>query len=418
MMRKTLILLITFCLIFTVSGRCRSQVLSRAALSPDKMLSRLDSEYQKTPRFSRNFVYEYFTQNKRIVVSGTIGYAYPDKYRADFETDKGQGYRLRTLMVYNGQILWQQQEFPPDKRIKVIKAVVDENYVKENSLAGELNPRDYYEMLKKKYNLEKVQLTRGYSGELVRMDFRMKPSYRARWLRTAEAEAVKDPGKMVPEKVSYFWSNKEEFCKKLEIYALPKRLLSRITYAKTIKNQPPNQQEFVYKPPPGTEIIDITGFLKQQDRLPEYEGTKNHRVGKAVPEFALKDIFGKKFDFHDYRGKIVVLYFWQQPGKESSGELSMIDNFYQEINTDPEIQLVTITPDKDHALEVVNDEGYMFPILFDPRDKTLKSLGGPPFPRLFVIDKRGRIASVYIRQYDNLDAVLMKEIHKLKQVKN
>ena len=54
----------------------------------------------------------------------------------------------------------------------------------------------------------------------------------------------------------------------------------------------------------GTELADRAAAPKfQAERL---------QIGKAVPDIVGKDFDGVEFKLSDYRGKVVLLYFWSE----------------------------------------------------------------------------------------------------------
>ena len=74
-----------------------------------------------------------------------------------------------------------------------------------------------------------------------------------------------------------------------------------------------------------TTILD--GFKLGEIADRELFALRNLRVGKPAPEIAGEDIDGKPMKLSNYRGKVVLLEFWQAGGQWPRGERSLVKQF-------------------------------------------------------------------------------------------
>ncbi|WP_394833615.1 thioredoxin family protein [Pendulispora rubella] len=132
------------------------------------------------------------------------------------------------------------------------------------------------------------------------------------------------------------------------------------------------------------------------------------QVGKSAPDFTLRDLDGKSVSLHDYRGKTVVLE-WFNPGcpfvrnahtkaslKTFPGEQVAKGIVWLAINSN--------APGKQGNGVPANVEGkkkyaMQYPILLDESGETGKRYGATNTPHMFVIDPQGVL--VYQGAIDN-----------------
>ncbi|HYE73947.1 MAG TPA: redoxin domain-containing protein, partial [Blastocatellia bacterium] len=115
-------------------------------------------------------------------------------------------------------------------------------------------------------------------------------------------------------------------------------------------------------------------------------------VGKAAPEFALKDANGKKHALKDYRGKLVVLSFlsmrcnvtkaYQERIRTLASEAEAHGIAFLGINSNAN---ETISEIRQHASEVKFD----FPILKDDENRVADLYGAERTPEMYIIDQQG-----------------------------
>ncbi len=138
------------------------------------------------------------------------------------------------------------------------------------------------------------------------------------------------------------------------------------------------------------------------------KSTATAKVGEAAPDFELKDLDGKTVKLSDYKGKVVVLE-WFNPGcpfvKAAHKKGSLVDTAKKEM--DKGVVWLSINsgaPGKQgHGVEAnktgVTEFGMTNPVLLDEDGKVGKAYGAKHTPHMFVIDKQGKLA--YAGAIDN-----------------
>jgi len=131
-------------------------------------------------------------------------------------------------------------------------------------------------------------------------------------------------------------------------------------------------------------------------------------IGKAAPDFALKDLDGKEVKLAAYKGKTVVLE-WFNPGcpfvQRSHSVGSLVDTAKR--RTKDGVVWLAINsgaPGKQGAevamnVEAVKKWAMPNPVLRDESGKVGKAYGATNTPNMFVIDKSGTV--VYAGAIDN-----------------
>ena len=151
----------------------------------------------------------------------------------------------------------------------------------------------------------------------------------------------------------------------------------------------------------------ITGASFAQDPKPEAkkeppkeekkDEAKAAEIGKAAPDFELVDLDGKKVKLADYKGKIVVLE-WFNPDCPTCDWAYSKDGPLVEL---PErlkkegVVWLAVNSDGKTATEVDKNKNFLkekkvsVPVLLDASGKTGKAYGAKTTPHCFVIDEKG-----------------------------
>lgn len=138
------------------------------------------------------------------------------------------------------------------------------------------------------------------------------------------------------------------------------------------------------------------------------------KIGEQAPDFALKDTDGKEHKLSDYKGKIVVLE-WFNPGcpfiKLHHEKQSTFADLYKDYHGKDVVILAINSTNADHAdygkdAQAKKDWKIEYPILSDANGKVGHAYGAKTTPHVFVIDKDGKLA--YSGAIDN-DARMQKQ---------
>lgn len=140
-----------------------------------------------------------------------------------------------------------------------------------------------------------------------------------------------------------------------------------------------------------------------------YAAAPAAKVGDTAPDFNLKDLDGKDVKLADFKGKIVVLE-WFNPGcpfvvkhhstldtmKKTAAAYKDKDVVWLAINSGAEGKQGAA---KDDNIKAKKDWKIEYPILLDPTGATGKAYGAKTTPHMYVIDKEGKL--VYAGAIDN-----------------
>jgi peroxiredoxin len=170
-----------------------------------------------------------------------------------------------------------------------------------------------------------------------------------------------------------------------------------------------------------TQEASVLKYLRQlQKRYPaetEHIDKRRHAVarltiGKTAPEIGGHDLEGKYFRLSDYRGSVVVLVFSGDWCGACRGEYPY-HRLLLELYRDRPFALLGVSsdPDPEAAKKAKDERGLSYRMWWDG-DATKKTdgpiasawgIGG--WPTVFVIDRRGTIRFVNLRQEDLLKGV-------------
>jgi peroxiredoxin len=120
-------------------------------------------------------------------------------------------------------------------------------------------------------------------------------------------------------------------------------------------------------------------------------------VGKAAPEFTVKDINGKTHNLSDYKGKVVVLeaYNLDCPYVANHYNTGAMQELQGNVTT-KDVVWLTVNPNyKDAAKakkEAEEKKIKATAVVHDPAGKIGKAYGFKTTPHMVVIDKQGKVA--------------------------
>lgn len=126
------------------------------------------------------------------------------------------------------------------------------------------------------------------------------------------------------------------------------------------------------------------------------------KVGAKAPEFTLKDHAGKEHKLSDYKGKTVVLE-WFNPGCPyvvRHYESKTMKNLAEQYGTKDVVWLAVNTGGDPQQMKTFAEHNKLpYPVLIDKDGQTAKAYGAKTTPHMFVIDRKGNLA--YAGAIDN-----------------
>ena len=134
--------------------------------------------------------------------------------------------------------------------------------------------------------------------------------------------------------------------------------------------------------------------------------SKRKMIGKPAPDFSAIDIDGNPISLKDYRGKVVLLYFWATWCGPCTGNMPIVKKVY-DTNRDFGFDVISINRDTEESdmSEYLNVCSLPWRQIFDGKEGPLKKLYHVSgMPSKWLIDKDGNIISYEFRST---------ELHKL-----
>lgn len=124
---------------------------------------------------------------------------------------------------------------------------------------------------------------------------------------------------------------------------------------------------------------------------PETTPPKPPREEPVAPDFTVYDINGNAVKLSDYLGKPVVLNFWASWCAPCRMEMPDFNEKYLELSGEVHFLMVNVTSidTKEDAKKVIADNGYSFPVFFDPDAEAKDAYGVTAFPTTYFIDAEG-----------------------------
>jgi peroxiredoxin len=159
-----------------------------------------------------------------------------------------------------------------------------------------------------------------------------------------------------------------------------------------------------------TTLLTIVGLaaLGSSSLADSKPGASSPVIGKPAPDFALKDLSGNEVKLASFKGKVVVLE-WFNPGcpfvQRSHAVGSLVDTAKRHMKDGVTwLAINSGAPGKQGAALEMNSEAVKkwslpHPVLRDESGTVGKAYGATNTPNMFVIDKTGKV--VYAGAIDN-----------------
>jgi len=136
-------------------------------------------------------------------------------------------------------------------------------------------------------------------------------------------------------------------------------------------------------------------------------------IGHPVPDATGVTTEGKTFSTTAQKGKNLIMVFWATWCRYCVAEIPAIKAFYEEVKKDPNLELISITIDKDPevAKKFIREKKIPYPVIIDKRDAQGKGEFSHKFriinlPSLWVIDKEGIIRGQNLHHLEEARKIL------------
>ena len=118
--------------------------------------------------------------------------------------------------------------------------------------------------------------------------------------------------------------------------------------------------------------------------------------GQAAPDFALKSSTGENLRLSEYRGDVVMVNFWATWCGPCRQEMPLLDELYSRYQrVGFNLLGVNIDDDSRRAMQMVEELGVNFPVLFDARKEVSKLYEVDAMPVTVIIDRQGTVRYVH-----------------------
>ncbi len=131
----------------------------------------------------------------------------------------------------------------------------------------------------------------------------------------------------------------------------------------------------------------------------EYEGILSLKSGaqltQRAPDFILPTVAGETLELSDYRGKVVLLVFWNMTCPSCQKEMLLLQQIFNREGAN-RINIITVHgPGREEAIKsYCSSRGLTLPILLDIQGDVGSSYGVLQLPATFVLDQSGVIRSI------------------------
>ena len=118
--------------------------------------------------------------------------------------------------------------------------------------------------------------------------------------------------------------------------------------------------------------------------------------GQAAPDFALKSSTGENLRLSEYRGNVVMINFWATWCGPCRQEMPLLDELYTRYERVGFSLLgVNIDDDSRRAMQMIEDLGVSFPVLFDARKEVSQLYQVEAMPVTVLVDREGNVRYVH-----------------------
>ena len=118
--------------------------------------------------------------------------------------------------------------------------------------------------------------------------------------------------------------------------------------------------------------------------------------GRAAPDFALKSSTGENLRLSEYRGDVVMINFWATWCGPCRQEMPLLDELYTRYErVGFNLLGVNIDDDSRRAMQMIEELGVNFPVLFDARKEVSKLYEVEAMPVTVLVDREGNVRHVH-----------------------
>jgi peroxiredoxin len=137
-------------------------------------------------------------------------------------------------------------------------------------------------------------------------------------------------------------------------------------------------------------------------------------AGQAAPDFVLKSASGTNLRLSEYRGNVVMINFWATWCGPCRQEMPLLNDLYSRYGRVGFSLLgVNIDDDSRRAMDMAEELGVSFPVLFDERKEVSKLYQVEAMPVTVLVDREGKVRHVHLGYKPGYEEKYLTEIRAL-----
>ena len=118
--------------------------------------------------------------------------------------------------------------------------------------------------------------------------------------------------------------------------------------------------------------------------------------GQPAPDFALKSSTGENLRLSEYRGDVVMINFWATWCGPCRQEMPLLDELYSRYErVGFNLLGVNIDDDSRRAMQMIEELGVSFPVLFDARKEVSELYNVEAMPVTVIVDREGKVRYIH-----------------------
>jgi len=136
--------------------------------------------------------------------------------------------------------------------------------------------------------------------------------------------------------------------------------------------------------------------------------------GQVAPDFVLRSATGENLRLSEYRGDVVLINFWATwcgPCRQEMPLLNDLYGRYQRVGFN--LLGVNIDEDSRRAMQMVQELGVNFPVLFDENKEVSKLYEVEAMPVTILVDREGIVRHVHHGYKPGYEEKYLTEIRSL-----
>jgi len=137
-------------------------------------------------------------------------------------------------------------------------------------------------------------------------------------------------------------------------------------------------------------------------------------TGRPAPDFALKSSSGQNLRLSEYRGDVVMINFWATWCGPCRQEMPLLDQLYSRYQRVGFSLLgVNIDDDSRRAMDMINELGVSFPVLFDASKEVSRLYEVDAMPVTVIVDREGNVRHIHQGYKPGYEQQYLDEIRSL-----